>query len=95
MWQLTSLIGITLSASVPASWSLEFAAVLALMALMLPLIKTRPAMLSVLAAGATAWLTQPWPLRMGLVASTVVGIAAGMWAESQLHRNITTTGSGS
>jgi predicted branched-subunit amino acid permease len=95
MWQLTSLIGITLSASVPASWSLEFAAVLALMALMLPLIKTRPAMISVLAAGATAWLTQPWPLRMGLVASTVVGIAAGMWAESQLHRNITTTGSGS
>lgn len=86
MWQLTSFIGITLSGSVPSSWSLEFAAVLALMALMLPLIKTRPAMVSVLAAGVTAWLTQPWPLRIGLVASTVVGIAAGMWAESKFAR---------
>ena len=93
MWQLTSLIGITLSASVPASWSLEFAAVLALMALMLPLIKTRPAMITVLAAGATAWLTQPWPPRIGLVASTVVGIAAGMWAESQHARNTQAGGS--
>ena len=87
MWQITSLIGITLSASVPESWSLEFAAVLALMALMLPLIKTRPAVISVVAAGVTAWLTQPWPLRIGLVAATVVGIAAGMWAESQIAKN--------
>jgi predicted branched-subunit amino acid permease len=86
-WQLTSLVGITLSASVPSSWSLEFAAVLALMALMLPLIKTRPAIVSVLAAGVTAWLTQPWPLRIGLVASTVVGIAAGMLAESHFTKN--------
>jgi predicted branched-subunit amino acid permease len=86
-WQLTSLVGITLSASVPSSWSLEFAAVLALMALMLPLIKTRPAIVSVLAAGVTAWLTQPWPLRIGLVASTVVGIAAGMLAESRVAKN--------
>jgi predicted branched-subunit amino acid permease len=87
MWQLTSLIGITLSTSVPESWSLEFAAVLALLALMLPLIKTRPAVISVVAAGVTAWLTQPWPLRIGLVAATVVGIAAGMWAESRLAKN--------
>ena len=87
MWQLTSLIGIMLSASVPESWSLEFAAVLALMALMLPFIKTRPAVISVLAAGVTAWLTQPWPLRIGLVAATVVGIAAGMWAESRMAGN--------
>ena len=85
-WQVASLLGITLSASVPSSWSLEFAAVLALMALMLPLIKTRPAIVSVLAAGITAWLTQPWPLRIGLVASTVVGIAAGIWAESRFAK---------
>ena len=57
------------------------------MALMLPLLKTRPAVISVLAAGVTAWLTQPWPLRIGLVAATVVGIAAGMWAESQIAKN--------
>ena len=87
-WQLTSLLGIVLSTSVPSSWSLEFAAVLALMALMLPLIKTRPAVITVVAAGVTAWLTQPWPLRIGLVASTVVGIAAGMWAESHLAKKI-------
>ena len=53
---------------------------------MLPLTNTRPIALSVLAAGAVAWLAQPLPLRLGLLAAVVVGIAVGMWAEQQAKR---------
>lgn len=81
VWQAASMLGIALGAIVPVSWSLEFGAVLALMALMLPYIKTFPVFVSVVAAGVTAWLTQLWPLRLGLLAAVVVGVIAGMWTE--------------
>lgn len=81
VWQAASMVGIALGAVVPVSWSLEFGAVLALMAMMLPYITTRPVFFSVVAAGVTAWLTQLWPLRLGLLAAVIVGIIAGMWTE--------------
>lgn len=81
VWQTASMIGIALGAIVPVSWSLEFGAVLALMAMMIPYVTSRPVFASVVAAGVTAWLTQLWPLRLGLLAAVVVGIAAGMWVE--------------
>jgi len=81
IWQATSMIGIALGAIVPVSWSLEFGAVLALMAMMIPYVTSRPVFASVVASGVTAWLTQLWPLRLGLLAAVVIGIAAGMWVE--------------
>jgi len=48
---------------------------------MLPYITSRPVLISVLASALTAWLTQLWPLRLGLLAAVIVGIIAGMWAE--------------
>jgi len=84
VWQAASMVGIALGAIVPVSWSLEFGAVLALMAMMLPHITSWPVFVSVLASGLTAWLTQLWPLRLGLLAAVIVGIAAGMWTERRL-----------
>jgi len=81
VWQAASMVGIALGAIVPVSWSLEFGAVLALMAMMLPHITSRAVFVSVVASGLTAWLTQLWPLRLGLLAAVVVGIVAGMWTE--------------
>jgi predicted branched-subunit amino acid permease len=81
VWQTSSMVGIALSTVVPVSWSLEFGAVLALMAMMLPHITSRAVFASVVVAGLTAWLTQLWPLRLGLLAAVVMGIIAGMWAE--------------
>jgi predicted branched-subunit amino acid permease len=83
LWQATSLIGISLGNVVPESWSIDFAATLALLALMLPLTNTRPIILSVLAAAVVAWAAQTLPLRLGLLAAVVVGIVVGMWAEAQ------------
>ncbi len=82
VWQVTSLTGIALGTFVPASWSLDFAAILALIAMMMPLVNNRPILVSILAAGLVAWIAQPLPLRLGLIAAVVVGSVAGMWAEA-------------
>jgi predicted branched-subunit amino acid permease len=80
-WQLASIIGIYLGAMVPSSWSLDFAGVLALLAMIVPLASSRPMLLAMIAAGLAAWVGQLLPLRMGLGAAVIVGVVAGMLAE--------------
>ncbi|MGB6106196.1 MAG: AzlC family ABC transporter permease [Pusillimonas sp.] len=84
-WNLFSLLGIYLGSFVPASWSLEFAAILALMAIVIPLVRTRPMAMCLLVAGVIAWVAQPLPLRLGLAAAVIGGIVAGVLAERRMH----------
>jgi predicted branched-subunit amino acid permease len=85
-WNACSLMGIYLGSFVPASWSLDFAAILALMAIIIPLVKTRPMAMCLLVAGVTAWVCQPLPLRLGLAAAVVGGVVAGVATEALQHR---------
>jgi predicted branched-subunit amino acid permease len=80
-WQACSLLGIYMGAGVPASWSLDYAAILALLAIIIPLITTRPMAISLCAAAVAAWFGQGLPLRLGLVAAVIAGVAAGVAAE--------------
>ena len=80
-WQVSSILGIALGAMVPAGWSLDFAAVLALLAITVPLASSRPMLISLLAAGLVAWVGQLLPLRLGLLAAVAAGIVAGLAAE--------------
>lgn len=80
-WNAFSLLGIYFAGLVPPSWSLEFAAVLALMAIIVPLVKTRPMAMCLLVAGVIAWLGQPLPLRLGLAAAVLGGVVAGVVSE--------------
>lgn len=86
VWQITSLIGIALASFVPTTWSLDFAAILALLAIVMPLVNNRPVYVSMLVTAVVAWMTQPLPLRLGLLIAVVAGILGGMWAESRLRR---------
>lgn len=81
VWQGTSIAGIYLGSLVPAAWSLDFAAVLALLAIVVPLATTRPMLAAMAAAAATAWFGQVFPLRLGLAAAVFAGVAAGMLVE--------------
>ena len=81
MWQTSSIVGIYLGTMVPAAWSLDFAAVLALLAITVPLANSKPMLVSMLAAGVVAWTGQVLPLRLGLAAAVIAGVVAGMWAE--------------
>ncbi|HEY9279238.1 MAG TPA: AzlC family ABC transporter permease [Eoetvoesiella sp.] len=80
-WQISSFSGVYLGSLVPESWSLEFAATLALMAIVIPLVKSRPMVVSLLVAAFIAWLGQPLPLRLGLAAAVIGGVVAGVIAE--------------
>jgi len=75
------MLGIYLGAVVPASWSLDFAATLALMAITVPLVTTWPMAASLVCAGLIAWVAQPLPLRLGLAAAVIGGVAAGVAAD--------------
>lgn len=81
VWQSSSLLGIYLGSFVPSSWGLEFAAILALLAVVMPLVKSRPFLICLVVAGLTAWIGQALPLRLGLVAAVVMGVLAGVVTE--------------
>ena len=85
-WQTASILGILLAAQVPANWGLEFVAILGLIALMMPMIINRPALVGALTSGYIAVLAVDLPLRLGLVVAVVAGIAAAMAAEVALQR---------
>jgi len=80
-WQAFSILGIFLGGLVPAAWSLDFAAVLAVLAITVPLANSRPMVTAILVGAAAAWICQPLPLRMGLAVAVACGVASGMWAE--------------
>lgn len=88
-WQISSLLGIFLGAMVPSAWSLDYAAILALLGITIPLANSRPMLVAIIASGCTAWVAQPLPLRLGLLVAVVVGISAGIWAEHRLNKGRT------
>ena len=77
-WQLSTLIGILIGARIPASWSLDFAATLTFIALVVPLLRDRAMAGAALVAAVVAALTMAAPLKLGLVAAALAGIAAGI-----------------
>lgn len=81
VWQTTSFMGIYAGRLVPESWGIEYAAVLALLAVVVPLLKTRPFVMCLVVAGLVAWAGQLLPLRMGLGAAVIAGVIAGVVTE--------------
>ncbi|HMH17887.1 MAG TPA: AzlC family ABC transporter permease [Burkholderiales bacterium] len=77
-WQISSLTGIFAGALIPKEWSLEFAATLGLIALLIPLLFDRAVVCGALAAGVMALIAAQWPLNLGLLAAIVVGVAVGL-----------------
>jgi predicted branched-subunit amino acid permease len=81
VWQISSLLGIILASFIPASWGLDFAGTLALVALVIPLLHSGPARLGVATTALAALLTQGWPLRLGILGATAAGIAVALLVE--------------
>ena len=80
-WQLTVLAGIVAGASIPAGWSLDFAVVLTVLALLVPVVRTRADLAASVVATAVALAAAGLPYRLALVAASIAGIAAGMAIE--------------
>lgn len=77
IWQVSTAFGIFLGTAIPESWSLDFALPLTFIAMVVPVLKNRPAIASALSAGGVALAAYQLPFRLGLILAAVVGIAVG------------------
>jgi predicted branched-subunit amino acid permease len=85
-WQSLSIVGIFVGAQVPGAWGLDYAAILALVALTVPMVASRPALVGAATAGGVAVAAAGLPLKLGLVAAVLAGIAAAMAADIAIDR---------
>lgn len=83
IWQISTAVGIFLGSAIPESWSLDFALPLTFIAMVVPVLKNRPAIAAAIAAGITALLAHSLPYRLGLIAAACVGIAVGTLLEQR------------
>ncbi len=79
-WQISTLAGVALGASVPDGWSLDFALPLTFIALLIPTLSDWPTGLAALVAGLTAVAANRLPFNLGLVLAVLAGIGAGLAA---------------
>ncbi|MCS6946284.1 MAG: AzlC family ABC transporter permease, partial [Steroidobacteraceae bacterium] len=77
-WQIGSLMGIFAAPAIPPAWSLEFAGLVALVALVAPALLAPPAAIGATVAAITAVLTHSLPMRSGIVVALLAGSAAAM-----------------
>jgi 4-azaleucine resistance transporter AzlC len=80
-WQISTALGIFLGAAIPESWSLEFALPLTFIAMLVPVLKDRPAIAAALSAGVVALLAFSLPYKLGLILAALVGILVGTMLE--------------
>lgn len=77
-WQPMSILGILLAEGIPGHWGLDFAAILALIAITVPMFAGRPAIAGCLTAGAVSVAAAGLPLKLGLLLAVVAGVTVAM-----------------
>jgi len=82
-WQLSTALGIFLGAAIPESWSLDFALPLTFIAMVVPVLRDRPAIAAALSAGIVALVAFSLPYRLGLILAALVGIVVGTVLEGK------------
>jgi predicted branched-subunit amino acid permease len=82
-WQVGSIAGILGAAFIPASWGLELAGSIALVALMVPQCASRPGLGGVVVAAVVGVIAYPLPLRLGVVLGVIAGMSVALLIESQ------------
>ena len=89
-WQISTLIGVLAGQSIPReqvlSLGLDFAGMLTFIGLTVPLIRTRPMLVTVIVAIICSIVFYNPQTRLELVIAPLLGVIAGMVAESQLKR---------
>lgn len=90
-WQLCTLIGVLLGQAIPdaTSWGLDFAMSVTFIGMIIPYIKNKPMLTSVIVAGTASLLTASLPHKLGLMISAIVGITAGVITEGAISQKKT------
>jgi 4-azaleucine resistance transporter AzlC len=82
-WQISTALGIFLGTAIPESWSLDFALPLTFIAMVVPVLKNRPAIAAALSAGIVGLVAFSLPYKLGLILAALVGITVGTFLESR------------
>jgi predicted branched-subunit amino acid permease len=77
-WQVSSIVGIVAAGQIPGHWGLEFAAILALLSITVPMFNARPALAGGATAAVGAIVMHGLPLKLGLLAAVLCGVAVAM-----------------
>lgn len=87
-WNVCTLIGIVAGQTIPdlSKWGLDFALYVTFIGMLIPLIKSRPVLLSAVVGGLSAVLFHGLPNQMGLIVAALLGVAAGVIAENVLPK---------
>lgn len=85
-WTAGAALGVLLSAWVPDSPQLAFVGVLAILALVGPMLVSRVTVTAALVAAAVALLGRAWPWHLGTYAAIAAGVAAALWATPAAER---------
>lgn len=85
-WVITTAIGALLGARLPATWQLDFTIPLVFLALLVPQIRSRPALLAALTGAGLALALTALPYNLGLIVGALGGIVAGTLSELALGR---------
>ena len=82
-WQLCTVIGVVAGALLEgANLGLDFAMSVTFIGIVVPLLRTRPMLLSAVVSGAAALALNDMPNKLGLLIAALLGIAAGYLAET-------------
>lgn len=86
VWQIGSIVGILFASQIPESWQISFTGSMALIALLIPLIINRAALVGVLVSSGVAIWGYDFPYRMGLLLGTVAGVAAAVCVDKLINK---------
>jgi len=83
VWQLATIVGVVLGASIPESWGVSFAVPLVFLSLLVPELSDRPRVVAALVGGSVAVAGAAWPLNLGLLGGALAGVVAGVAVEGR------------
>ena len=86
VWHVGSLVGLLAAAAIPRAWGLDFAGVLALLALWVPALASRPTLAGSLVAAVLSVALDRLPYRTGLVVAILAGVTAAVAADRRRER---------
>jgi 4-azaleucine resistance transporter AzlC len=78
IWQFATLAGVLAGQVIPASWQLEFVVPLCFLAVLVPMLRDRVSILVFTVATVAVIALDAMPLRLSMVCSGLLGIAAGV-----------------
>ncbi len=86
VWTVTGLLGVALGHSIPESWGLGFAGILALVGIMCSLVSTLPRAIAAALAATVAVAAFALPLKLNILAAIVAAVAVCVPLDALLGR---------